>query len=178
MDAIKAARELGKAIQADERYVRYNEAMKANDADMELQELIGEFNLARQNVALEMSKSKEEQNKEKLDTQNKEMQRLYTLVMQRLIWISCYTRSTALSHCAVTVKIPIPARYRQADAQAHARPAEDATKADQKRIFLLREGQAPPLHCNVKLVNKTERNETLESRKQRRKAHAYDAAVC
>ena len=54
----------------------------ANDADMELQELIGEFNLARQNVALEMSKSKEEQNKEKLDTQNKEMQRLYTLVMQ------------------------------------------------------------------------------------------------
>ena len=82
MDAIKAARELGKAIQADERYVRYNEAMKANDADMELQELIGEFNLARQNVALEMSKSKEEQNKEKLDTQNKEMQRLCTLVMQ------------------------------------------------------------------------------------------------
>ncbi len=82
MDAIKVARELGKAIQADERYVRYNEAMKANDADMELQELIGEFNLARQNVALEMSKSKEEQNKEKLDTQNKEMQRLYTLVMQ------------------------------------------------------------------------------------------------
>ena len=82
MDAIKAARELGKAIQADERYVRYNEAMKANDADRELQELIGEFNLARQNVALEMSKSKEEQNKEKLDTQNKEMQRLYTLVMQ------------------------------------------------------------------------------------------------
>ena len=82
MDAIKAARELGKAIQADERYVRYNEAMKVNDADMELQELIGEFNLARQNVALEMSKSKEEQNKEKLDTQNKEMQRLYTLVMQ------------------------------------------------------------------------------------------------
>lgn len=82
MDAIKAARELGKAIQADERYIRYNEAMKANDADMELQELIGEFNLARQNVALEMSKSKEEQNKEKLDTQNKEMQRLYTLVMQ------------------------------------------------------------------------------------------------
>ena len=48
MDAIKAARELGKAIQADERYVRYNEAMKANDADMELQELIGEL---KQNIA-------------------------------------------------------------------------------------------------------------------------------
>lgn len=137
MDAIKAARELGKAIQADERYVRYNEAMKANDADMELQELIGEFNLARQNVALEMSKSKEEQNKES-STHRTRRCRDYTLSLcrtsiwlisqwQRLIWISCYTRLTALSHCAVTVKTLIPARYRQADAQAHARPAEDAT---------------------------------------------------
>ena len=37
-----------------------------------------------------MSKSKEEQNKEKLDTQNKEMQRLYTLVMQNLSLIHIY----------------------------------------------------------------------------------------
>ncbi|MGN0610254.1 MAG: YlbF family regulator [Ruminiclostridium sp.] len=82
MDAIKAARELGKAIQADERYIRYNEARIANDNDEELQNLIGEFNLVRQKVALEMSKSAEEQSKEKLDENNKEMQRLYTLVMQ------------------------------------------------------------------------------------------------
>lgn len=82
MDAITKARELGKAIQADERYIRYNEARIANDNDQELQNLIGEFNLARQKVALEMSKPAEEQNKEKLDENNKEMQRLYTLVMQ------------------------------------------------------------------------------------------------
>ena len=48
MDAIKAARELGKAIQNDERYKAYIEAKKANDADDELQQLIGEFNLKRQ----------------------------------------------------------------------------------------------------------------------------------
>ena len=83
MDAIKAARELGKAIQADERYVRYNEAMKANDADMELQELIGEFNLARQNVALEMSKSKEEQNKEKLDTEQGDAEIIHSRYAER-----------------------------------------------------------------------------------------------
>ncbi len=81
MDAIKAARELGKAIQADERYIEYNKAKLANDADKELQDLIGEFNLKRQQVGLEMSKSPEEQNKERLDEANKEMQRLYTLIM-------------------------------------------------------------------------------------------------
>lgn len=81
MDAIKAARELGKAIQADERYIEYNRAKLANDADEELQQLIGEFNLKRQQVGLEMSKSPEEQDKAKLDEANKEMQRLYTLVM-------------------------------------------------------------------------------------------------
>ena len=82
MDAIKAARELGKAIQADERYIRYNEAKKANDEDGKLQELISEFSLARQKVGLEMSKSEDAQDKEKLNEVNKEMQRLYTLVMQ------------------------------------------------------------------------------------------------
>ena len=95
MDAIKAARELGKAIQADERYVRYNEAMKANDADMELQELIGEFNLARQNVALEISKSKEEQNKEKLDTQNKEMQKMTHILVTQNEHMADFTMAKA-----------------------------------------------------------------------------------
>ncbi len=82
MDAIKAARELGKAIQADERFIAYNEARIANDNDEELQNLIGEFNLKRQQLGLEMSKSPEEQDKEKIEAANKEMQRLYALVMQ------------------------------------------------------------------------------------------------
>ena len=50
MDIIEAARNLGAAIQQDERYKKYIEAKKANDADEELQELIGEFNLARMSV--------------------------------------------------------------------------------------------------------------------------------
>ena len=36
MDAIQAVRELGKAIQADERYIEYAKAKKANDEDEEL----------------------------------------------------------------------------------------------------------------------------------------------
>ena len=53
MDAIQAVRELGKAIQEDERYIEYAKAKKANDEDTELQNLIGEFNLIRQNAAME-----------------------------------------------------------------------------------------------------------------------------
>lgn len=82
MDAIKAARELGKAIQADERYIAYNEAKIANDNDEELQKLIGEFNLKRQQLGLEMSKSAEEKDEAKIEETNKEMQKLYTLIMQ------------------------------------------------------------------------------------------------
>ena len=82
MDAIKAARELGKAIQADERYIAYNEAKLANDNDEELQKLIGEFNLKRQQLGLEMSKSAEEKDEAKIEEANKEMQKLYALIMQ------------------------------------------------------------------------------------------------
>ena len=82
MDAITAARELGKAIQADERYIAYNEAKIANDNDEELQKLIGEFNLKRQQLGLEMSKSAEEKDEAKIEEANKEMQKLYALIMQ------------------------------------------------------------------------------------------------
>lgn len=81
MDAIKAVRELGKAIQADERYTEYARAKKANDDDKELQELIGEFNLLRQNASMEYGKPEEEQNKEKLADLNAKMQEAYEKVM-------------------------------------------------------------------------------------------------
>ena len=56
MDVIEITRQLGKAIQADERYIDYVNAKSRNDEDKELQELIGEFNLIRQNVAFESGK--------------------------------------------------------------------------------------------------------------------------
>ncbi|MGN0589611.1 MAG: YlbF family regulator [Ruminiclostridium sp.] len=84
MDAIKAARELGKAIQADPRYKEYVAAKEANDKDEELQRLIGEFNLKRQNLQMEMHKPQEEQNEEKLQKFNKEMQECYNDVMKNV----------------------------------------------------------------------------------------------
>ena len=54
MDVITLARELGKAIQADERYAAYNAAKKVNDDDEKLQQQIGEFNLVRMSLEREL----------------------------------------------------------------------------------------------------------------------------
>ena len=81
MDAIKAARELGKAIQNDERFKDYVSAKEANDKDDSLQQLIGEFNLKRENLRLQMEKPESEQDSEKLEKLNKELQQCYEKVM-------------------------------------------------------------------------------------------------
>ncbi len=80
MGVIKAARELGKAIQADERYIKFNEARKANDGDAELQAKIGEFNLIRMQLGEEMNKG-EEGNQELITELNKKLRQVYSEVM-------------------------------------------------------------------------------------------------
>jgi len=84
MDAIMAARELGKAIQADPRYKDYVAAKAANDADEGLQELISAFSAKRQKLAVEMQKPEEEQDGEKIRLMNKEMQDAYGDVMKNV----------------------------------------------------------------------------------------------
>ncbi|MGN0700049.1 MAG: YlbF family regulator, partial [Oscillospiraceae bacterium] len=66
MNVIEVTRQLGLAIQSDERYLEYVKAKEANDADTALQDLIGEFNLIRQNLAMEQGKEESEQNPEKI----------------------------------------------------------------------------------------------------------------
>ena len=84
MDAIKAARELGKAIQADPRYKDYAAAKAANDADEELQGLISDFSAKRQLLSVEMGKDASEQDPEKIKRMNKEMQDAYGEVMKNV----------------------------------------------------------------------------------------------
>ena len=50
MDVIKAVRELGKAIQQDERFIRYAKARLENDNNQELQAAIGKFNIIRMDM--------------------------------------------------------------------------------------------------------------------------------
>lgn len=81
MDVIKAARELGRAIQNDERYKGYIEAKQENDKDEALQQLIGEFNLKRENMQLEMDKPEGVRDNAKLERFNNELQECYERVM-------------------------------------------------------------------------------------------------
>lgn len=81
MEVIQAARELGKAIQSDQRYKDYIAAKDANDNDEGLQQLIGEFTLKRENLQLEANKSDESRDDEKVRKMNRELQDCYEKVM-------------------------------------------------------------------------------------------------
>lgn len=79
MDIIEMARELGKEIQKDPRYLRLVAAREANDADQNLQELIENFNLKR--VELSQAINGEERDVDKLTQLDKELKDLYQAVM-------------------------------------------------------------------------------------------------
>ncbi|MDR0197936.1 MAG: YlbF family regulator [Oscillospiraceae bacterium] len=82
MDAVRAARELGKAIQADDRYVAYVKAREDNDGDAALQELIGEFNLIRQQIGMEMNKPESEKDADKIGELNEKAQAVHAEIMK------------------------------------------------------------------------------------------------
>ncbi len=79
MDIIEKARELGKAIQQEESYIKLQEVQKKADDDTELQSLIGEFNLKRMSINNEASKKERDQ--EKLTQLNTEMREVYSKIM-------------------------------------------------------------------------------------------------
>lgn len=81
MDIVEAARNLGVAMQADERYLKYMEARKKNDEDPELQKLVGEFNLARMTVDTEFQKEEAERDAEKIKEFNVKIRQLYGQIM-------------------------------------------------------------------------------------------------
>ncbi len=77
---LEMAKELGHAIQADDRFVRMQMAQAAADEDEALQALIGEFNLKRMAINAEASKE-EGQDEAKMRTLNEELRAVYARVM-------------------------------------------------------------------------------------------------
>ena len=79
MDVISKVRELGKAIQQDERFIRYAKAKLANDTDTELQAAIGEFNITR----MELDRELNEDNKDevKVAELNEKLRSVYSKIM-------------------------------------------------------------------------------------------------
>ncbi len=79
MDIITMARDVGKALQKDERYLNFSSAQTVADADTELQDMIGQFNLLKMEMQREVQKSDRDADKVKqLDNDIKE---LYNTIM-------------------------------------------------------------------------------------------------
>lgn len=79
MDIIEMTRELGKAIQQDERYTAYVLAKEANDKDTELQQLISDFDAKRHNLNEEMSK--QDKNTDMIKALDTDIKETYNTIM-------------------------------------------------------------------------------------------------
>lgn len=79
MDIIEKARELGKLIQQEESYIALQKAQAEADADMELQNLIGDFNMKRMSINNEASKK--DKDSDKLALLNSHMREDYSKIM-------------------------------------------------------------------------------------------------
>ena len=64
MDIIELARDLGKKIQEDDRFIAMHVASQQCDADEALQNMIGEFNLKRMAINNEAQKEDVQQREE------------------------------------------------------------------------------------------------------------------
>lgn len=94
MDVIEKVRELGKAIQQDERYIRFAKAKLANDSDVDLQNAIGNFNIKR--MELEQAVSSEQKDEEKVKTLNEELRKIYGEVMSSPVMVEYNTAKAML----------------------------------------------------------------------------------
>lgn len=80
MDVIALARELGKAIQQDEKYIRLHSSQQATESDAELQQMIGDFDVKR--VDLNAQLNKDQRDAAKISEIDKEVSQLYHKIME------------------------------------------------------------------------------------------------
>jgi len=80
MDIITLTRQLGAALQQDERYLAFQKATAANEADEPLNELMHRIQLVH--MSYQHEASLEEKNEQKLDAYDREFNELYAKVME------------------------------------------------------------------------------------------------
>lgn len=81
IDIIELARELGRKLQTEESYLKFQLAKQAADEDEELQQLINEFNRKRIELSEETSKEEDNRDSEKVRELNKEFRSVYAKIM-------------------------------------------------------------------------------------------------
>ena len=81
MDIIEMTRKLGVAIQQEEVFKNYIKAKAANDNDVELQDMIGQFNVIR--MQLDQALSADDKDGDKVKALNAQLKDTYTAIMGR-----------------------------------------------------------------------------------------------
>lgn len=81
MDIIELTRELGKKLQKEDIYLKFQLAKQAADEDTELQKMINEFGLKREEISEETSKNENEQDSERIQKLNREMRKVYAKII-------------------------------------------------------------------------------------------------
>lgn len=81
MDIIELTRELGKKLQKEDIYLKWQLAKQAADEDEELQKMINEFGLKREEISEETSKEESERDSDKIQKLNREMRKVYAKIM-------------------------------------------------------------------------------------------------
>ncbi|MBQ3069268.1 MAG: YlbF family regulator [Clostridia bacterium] len=76
---MEMAKDMGEALQQDDRYVALQMAQSKADEDQALQELIGEFNLKR--MALMTEENKDDKDQKKLQELDEQLRETYARVM-------------------------------------------------------------------------------------------------
>ncbi|MDE6780617.1 MAG: YlbF family regulator [Ruminococcus sp.] len=94
MDVIQMTRELGKAIQQDDRYIAYNLAKQVNDEDSELQTDIAKFDSLRNDMREAMSSDNPDF--DRINAVDKETKELYQKIMDNPNMMAFTKAQTAL----------------------------------------------------------------------------------
>ena len=124
MDCIDLFKRAAVALQTDSRYLVLDQTRKANDKDEELQNLIGEFNLARMDLNNEIGKS--ERNDARIAELNEKVNSLYGQIMGNEGMVA---HNEAKRDCENLVNLLLPA-------PADAPPAAAATKTGKNKTRL------------------------------------------
>ncbi len=79
MNVIELTRQLGEAIQQDEKYIAFMEAKKANEEDLDLNAMIGKLNLVQ--MSYQNESGKDAPDEKKLEEMDNEFRQLYGDIM-------------------------------------------------------------------------------------------------
>ena len=144
MDCIDLFKRAAVALQTDSRYLVLDQTRKANDKDEELQNLIGEFNLARMDLNNEIGKS--ERNDARIAELNEKVNSLYGQIMgnEGMVAYNEAKRDCenlvnyidAIINTAMNGGDPMTVQEPSAPAPAAAPPAAAATKTGKNKTRL------------------------------------------